>query len=954
MAKLGNIDTTGIGGVSGSSAGGLLTTSHDDGLFAMLACVGVFICMISTLVGIKIWWFKHRLTFDHSRTSNGAAGGATPTLPLRTRSSREKRMSQEIREPVEVHGVFRRRQEDDLDIVPTKQLPPVRIRNLSQSTPSLFPLPPTRRQERVRSAIFEEYEPPTREPPRPPIDSPPPPKREPTRSQIDSPPLQHTPTISLVEEMPTFDELEEKYRQMELNEAKENELNTEGGDASILRVRESPPLPPKRLYRNSSKEASNAPAVGMHKFVKAKSPSLDTVGTLQNLSERRATGYLRPDEVDINVRLAEVQDLKAMRAHSVEEFGERRPTGYIKYEEIDTDGLDDFRNKWDSLQTNLGAESPISNESYDRTTFETMHGHNYDHLNRVSACELSTVADSAPATFKDVGRGANTAARFSWQTDEHLANKQVRPESQASIDFTSDEEYAEELDGFKPQTIMKSATVADSTFGGYESVEQVRPQTPEVAYAPTRVVKFANAELGEHETLLSHTLEEEKDTLKMRRPTGYVRTVKPEELWDEMEANIKQDEREKHLWLEIEKDVNLNRDFASNIEEEFDKIRHSYEENEAAFLEGNNSLKRVPKQVLITTPEPEGFGKSIDEDWASFENLSDDKSKKDAGKEAGKQVVQFKLSDLEDAYDKESVLRTERRPTAFVRNTKQIQRELSNIDDEDEQAATTPHYQTSTVEFVDEANESATKSLKERRPTGYVRPQISDLDEDYVHEHNKDSIFEPVEEPLTVQTEAPVRPRTRQKVTFDFSNTEYFQTPPDSEEQQALTSFSTSKFAGNDSDITGEDETAAHNFPKPMQRITKIHYIAESVNDGSNITQDEALARTISPTPVPLLFGTQVSLEQAETEINDNWAAIRQRRQITTTSPQQTLTPILINADEPPKPAYRNPLAQASTVQSVTLMEERVVTQQQMSTFQPHAAARHQYFEQSYYNSTEA
>uniref|UniRef100_A0A0K8UG75 Uncharacterized protein n=1 Tax=Bactrocera latifrons TaxID=174628 RepID=A0A0K8UG75_BACLA len=95
MAKLGNIDTTGIGGVSSSTAGGLLTTSHDDGVFAMLACVGVFICMISTLVAIKIWWFKHRLTFDHSRTSNGAAGGATPTLPLRTRSSREKRMSQE-------------------------------------------------------------------------------------------------------------------------------------------------------------------------------------------------------------------------------------------------------------------------------------------------------------------------------------------------------------------------------------------------------------------------------------------------------------------------------------------------------------------------------------------------------------------------------------------------------------------------------------------------------------------------------------------------------------------------------------------------------------------------------------------------------------------------------------------------------------------------------------------
>ncbi|XP_014091432.2 uncharacterized protein [Bactrocera oleae] len=929
MAKISSIDATDIGGVNANSAG------DDNGIFAMLACVGVFICMISTLVGIKIWWFKHRLTFDHSRTSNGAAGGATPTLPLRTRSSREKRISQEIREPVEVHGVFRRRQEDDLDIVPTKQLPPVRIRNLSQSTPSLFPLPPTRRQDRVRSAIFEEYEPPTREPPTSPVDSPPP---------------QHTPTISLVEEMPTFDELEEKYRQMELNEIKANEVNVEGSDESILRERGSPPLPPKRINRNSSKEANYASAVGMHKFVKAKSPSLDTVRTQQNLSERRATGYLRPDEVDIKVGLAEARDLKAIRAHSVEEFGERRPTGYIKYEEIDTDGLEDFRNKWDALQTSFGAQSPIFYESSERTAFESMHGHNYDHLNRASAGELRTVADGAPTANANVGRGANTAARFSWQTDKRLTGKQVRPESQASIVFTSDEEYAEELDGFKPQTIMKSATVADCT--GYENVEPVRPQTPEVAYAPTRVVKFANPELGEQETLLSHTLNEEKETLKMRRPTGYVRTVQPEELWDEMEANINHDEKEKHLWLEIEKDVNLNRDFASNIEEEFDKIRHSYEENEAAFLEGNNSLKRLPKQVLITTPEPEGFGKSIDEDWASFENLREDKPK--CGEETGKQIVQFKLSDLEDAYDKESILRTERRPTAFVRNTEQIHRELSNIDDEDESAATTSHYQTSSVEFVDEVNESATKSFKERRPTSYVRPQISDLDEDYVHEHNKDSIFEPVEEPLTVQTEATARPRARQKVTFDFSNTEYFQTSPGREEQEALTSFSTiTNFASSDSDTAGEDEAASQYFPKAMQRITKNHYLDETIKDvGSDSTQDQTLAGTISPTPVRLLFGTQVSLEQAESEINDSWAAIRHRRQTTTTS--TPLTPILTNAGEPPKPSYRNPLAQTTTVQSVTLMEERVATQQHMSTFQPHAAARHQYFEQSYYNSTEA
>ncbi|XP_012155607.1 uncharacterized protein LOC105664667 isoform X1 [Ceratitis capitata] len=949
MAKLKEFDTIRL---DGSAAGAA------DGLFAMLAYVGIFICMITTLVGIKIWWFKHRLTFEHGRTSNGAAGGATPTVPLRTRRNRDKRMSQEIHEPVEVHGVFRRRQEDDLDIVPTKQLPPVRIRNLSQSTPSLFLIPPTRRQEKVRSAIYEEIDPPTREPPRPPIDSPSPPTREAPCPPINSlTPPHHTPTISLIEEMPTFDELELRYRQMQLEETKAQELSADSVE-SIRRKQELiPPQPPKRFNRSSYNEEKLA--VGMRKFVKTKSTSTEFINRSQEkLNERRATGYFRPDEEPVHSGLlGRKSTLHTAHSLSIEEFGERRPTGYIKYEEIDAEGLSDFRNKWNSLQSGLSADSPLSFQSADRTDYEAMHGHTYDHLNRVSEVELRTVADGEPTTHLDVNTGASTAVRQSWQ-GERLPDKQDSPESQTSMNFTSDEEFADELDGFKGKSLMKSATVANCSFTAYETAENVHkePQPLHVEATKNLEGKFADPEHSVQQTTSPWEPEEERTTLKMRRPTGYAQTLQPEHLWDELEANIKQDEREKHLWLEIEKEVELNRDFTRNIEEEFDKIRHSYEENEAAFLESNSNLKRVPEQALITTPEPVGFGKNIEEDWESFENLRADKSK--PSDNTAKSVVQFNLSDLEDAYENQSPLRIERRPTGFVPNNVKLQRELSNIEDEDEDVPTSPYHTTSNVDFVNEDNELyaiPARSLKQRRPTAYVHTEITNLEDDYVHEHNKESIFEPAEEPPNTKdgTQTRVRPRPRQKVTFDFSNTEYYQTSygVEEKEQEAVTKFSTiSKHAANDSDSVEEDEPVpTTSFPTPMQRITKIHYAAETYD--STPAGLRGTSPTLSQAPGPLPFSAQVALQVAESDINGSWTAIKQATSTSTESTQSTV----ISVAEPPKPADRNPLAQTTTVRSITLTEERIVTQSQpQSTFQPHAAARHQYFDQSYYNSTEA
>lgn len=50
-----------------------LKTYLDHDLFISLASVGLLLCMVVTLMGIKFRWFKHRLTFENT-PSNGTIG----------------------------------------------------------------------------------------------------------------------------------------------------------------------------------------------------------------------------------------------------------------------------------------------------------------------------------------------------------------------------------------------------------------------------------------------------------------------------------------------------------------------------------------------------------------------------------------------------------------------------------------------------------------------------------------------------------------------------------------------------------------------------------------------------------------------------------------------------------------------------------------------------------------
>ncbi|XP_067613398.1 uncharacterized protein [Eurosta solidaginis] len=879
-----------VGGSDGAAGGGLS---------AMLASCVVLFCMISALLGIKIWWFKRRLSFNQGRANNGAAGSATPIL--RTRSSREKRVSKEIHEPVEIHGTFRRRQENDLDIVPTKQLPPVRNRNLSQSTPSLFPLPPTRRADRVRTAIYEEYEPPAREPPRPPIESP----------QLT------TPTISLVEEMPTFDELEQKYRQMEIKE-EVIEQKCESNE-SLVCMRDKPTQPPKGLYRHSYNEEKVK--VGMYKFLKVKLPSSELTQSLQNVNDTCASCYLRTEEKNPNAGLADketqLNELHKARSHSVEEFGERRPTGYIKYEEIDV--LEDFRHKWEQLQTGFAAQSPETFESTERIHYETLYNPNYDHIENIG----------------------NEYNQKSWQANECYAKNQGTPVSQASIDFTSDEEFAHELGGFQSKATRQLLTEVKSSQN--EVLGHLSQQLHNVTPSPP-----LNAAITSY-TKLNEDAEEVKTSDTRQK-------VRPEQLWIELEANIKQDEHEKRLWHEIECDLDLNRDFASNIEEEFNKIRHSYEENEAGILENNCSLKRIPKQILISSPEPEGFGKNIDEDWASFENLPINQQQHQYSQleEVEKPVVQFNLSDLDDAYDSEHTLRDERPLIEYVQNSRKFIRELSKIEDEEEPES--PICKASDITFEEVGSDKDNMLVKQCTKADNKTKDVTNMNEDYVHEHNKDSIFEPIEEPRIVQTQARARPRPSQRVSFYFTSTEYIHRAGEECTDGDLLTRIRSDKAMTDEDPTTNPQT----FPKPMQRNTNNYYT--STQSSENNSNENAISlltlSTASPTFVPVLFDTEISLTEGETIMNDSWTEIRQKSEITTlpTSTSPCHTPVkYFSLAESPTPSYRSTAPEkATTLPIVTLNEERIATQNSEDSFRPHADTRKQNFKQSTRNATEA
>ncbi|XP_075160750.1 uncharacterized protein LOC142233634 [Haematobia irritans] len=301
---------------------------HMVGVVIVPVCF--LICLIFSVLGIKLWWFKHRLSFEHSSKETPAAADATPNAVVikrekKPRFSKDKRWSQQVYHNVQVHGVFKQTKEDDSLIQTSLQLPPVRIRQ-AESAPSLLLPPPRykRRPQYVQSTAFEElseshvetfnetsY---TNEKPS---------QSQETHDEKDSAliGLNSTTEVSL-----TFKEVEKVFPNHEIKIQED-----------VLPLDLGIPSAPKRIGRSSSTLAKvqNDTEKSHHRYLKS-SQSI-SIPEHRKIVERKPTEIHKPSE-----DLTKIDDLEESQ---FDKFTERRVTkGYIKYEEIDNQAtLKDYR-----------------------------------------------------------------------------------------------------------------------------------------------------------------------------------------------------------------------------------------------------------------------------------------------------------------------------------------------------------------------------------------------------------------------------------------------------------------------------------------------------------------------------------------------------------------------------------------------------------------------------------
>ncbi|XP_055907196.1 WASH complex subunit 3-like [Eupeodes corollae] len=116
-----------------------------------LCSLGVVICMVLAVLGIKLRWFKKRIHFDQIPTTGSSGSDINGQVFLR-RTSRN--FQEQFSEPVVAQGIFRKKLDEDDIIERPKSLPPVRVRKTSTSLttfgpPKRFTIPSTVVEEPV-------------------------------------------------------------------------------------------------------------------------------------------------------------------------------------------------------------------------------------------------------------------------------------------------------------------------------------------------------------------------------------------------------------------------------------------------------------------------------------------------------------------------------------------------------------------------------------------------------------------------------------------------------------------------------------------------------------------------------------------------------------------------------------------------------------------------------------
>ncbi|KAI9587861.1 uncharacterized protein LOC119632714 [Glossina fuscipes] len=142
------------------------TNSREVSDITFCLSLWMLLCMIVSALGIKIWWFRHRSSFEQAAKGNDStAEGATditaPLVPQRRRNkwifSKDKRYSQQISQSAaEIHGIFRIRQDENFSTQnnPTVLLPN-HARKISESAPSLLSQEQNLPRPLSRDTIYE-------------------------------------------------------------------------------------------------------------------------------------------------------------------------------------------------------------------------------------------------------------------------------------------------------------------------------------------------------------------------------------------------------------------------------------------------------------------------------------------------------------------------------------------------------------------------------------------------------------------------------------------------------------------------------------------------------------------------------------------------------------------------------------------------------------------------------
>lgn len=313
-------------------APGPVVSGREDGtsnvLTSLIGSVALLLCMVFAILGIKLKWFKHRLSFQQIPGSSMRGGNSS---------------SLQNGEVVPLQGVFRRKEDADsfIEIERPKTLPPIRIR----STDVHIPVPHQQSQFAHASSNSKANNQPPTPPPMP----------------TSSTTVQRSENRS-----------QKSSRSQSSSRSKSSERSKKSDDQTTSSVKSNSSRKKKGHEESRSKTTSTPPAPPQYSEVNKKRREKDKDKTRPNTSfEPRAKPRNVPSGQHSD-QTRHFEKLKDDRNVPKGEKGgrtiERRPTGFIRPNEEEMEALEKLSSIEDQQTFNLHGFS--DNDEDNQAIFE--------------------------------------------------------------------------------------------------------------------------------------------------------------------------------------------------------------------------------------------------------------------------------------------------------------------------------------------------------------------------------------------------------------------------------------------------------------------------------------------------------------------------------------------------------------------------------------------------------